>query len=160
MSVQLSEDDQNIIKQLYDLATTESNTWLYHTANFTSDMADNPIALIPDTEALQATRLIPDQTPPRLEMFDFDANTGMMTLVFSETVNVDSFMPNAITLQADETTTLDGRYYRLTEGYPVDENSTTIVFNLTVTDFNEIKRIPSLAISNSTLYLIHDDISN
>ena len=158
VSVQLSEDDQNMIKQLYDLATAESNTWLYHTVNFTSDMADNPVALIPDTEALQVARLIPDQTQPRLEMFDFDANTGMMTLLFSETINVDSFMPSAITLQADETATLDGRYYRLTGGYPVDENSTTIVFNLTVTDFNQIKRIPSLAISNSTLYLIHDDI--
>ncbi|XP_065888525.1 uncharacterized protein [Dysidea avara] len=155
--LQLTAADLNAIKKIYNLATTESDTWLYHSIYLITDMANNSISAIPDTAALRAAMLIQDVNRPKLEAFTFNANTGVMTLLFNETVNVNTFMPTAIILQADSDQTTDGRYYRLTGGTPNLENSTEITFNLTISDSNEIKRIPALAVSNETVYLIHED---
>ncbi len=51
----------------------------------------NSLDLIPTTAALQAERIIPDETRPLLVSFTLDLGTGTLALTFSEVVNASSF---------------------------------------------------------------------
>jgi hypothetical protein len=52
-----------------------------------TDMNSNPSAAVPH---VPSSRLFYDTTPPKLEHFDLDMDTGLLTLSFSEVMNITS----------------------------------------------------------------------
>ena len=151
IEVVLSNDELNEVKRLTFLATNEDSTYIVLEANVINDIAGNDALPIYNTSAKQVTTYIYDTTKPELLSFDFSLSTRRVTLVFSETVNASSLNPTGIIIVNNQSTT-PGQSYRLTNGYLMSTDSTTIIFELTVFDKNAIKALDNLAVSNETLY--------
>ena len=115
--LELSFDDQNLLKGLTDLLTTEANTYLSHTAQMVEDTSGNAIKPIRDTMALQASFVGVDMDRPILISFDYDANSNQVILYFNETVNATTLDPSLITLHNNNSV-----------AYTLHESSTTTDF--------------------------------
>ncbi len=99
IDVTLLSNDFNKIKQITDLATVRGDTYLSITAATVLDMNKNPVVAISMNNALLSRTVQPDTSSPRILGFDFNYNTGEMTIFFDETVNLAVFQPNAISFQ-------------------------------------------------------------
>jgi len=81
---------------------------------------------------------ISDNSPPVLQRFDLDVNSGVLTLSFNEIIDTRSFMPSGLVVQPSDT--VGTLFYRLTGGERVSPLfSDVVVINLTTTDLNGIK---------------------
>ena len=141
--ITLSTDDFNAITATFPLASMEENTFITLAASTVLDTNGNPSVEIPSSIALQITNHTADQTPPTLDDIDFDVNSGRLILVFSESVNVSSFMSSQVTIQNLHSSASE--LYTLTGGMISQPISTTIVVSLTRTDLNELKANLQLA---------------
>ena len=153
VSLALTTEDLNQVKFLFDLAMDISTTFISFTENFGSDLNSNPINAIDLSEAQIASVYNPDITPPQLNGFMFDANLGQLTLTFDETVNVDTFEPRAVTLLADPTQIPQDSSFMLSGGTVLTDNSTTVILQLTTSDFNDIKRLSDLAVEVDSIFI-------
>ena len=149
--INLSVNDFNTITATFPLASTEENTFITLETSTVLDTNGNPSAEIPSNNALQITNHTADQTPPTLDDFDFDVNTGRLTLVFSESVNVSSFMSSQVTIQ--NLHTLATEIYTLNGGMISQPISTTIVVGLTRVDLNQVKANLQLATQGGNTFL-------
>jgi hypothetical protein len=116
------------------------------------------------TAALQASACVADMTPPSLTGFDLDMNaqvtenglnlaSAQLTLRFSETVNLTTFNPSAISIQymmssASTSVSLTGSNLVIST-----YNSNMIVFKLLRSDANAIKAFYSLAKNTTNTFL-------
>ena len=148
IEVTLTEDDLNLVFADTSLATEKENAYIYLEMNVLSDIHLNPNT---PQGPIQTDDYRQDITQPRLQSYDLDLNTGLVTLVFSETVNASLLRPNEITFQNQEHG--PSSTYTLTDGSPIAAVSTIAMFNLSVIDLNEIKARADLAISNETTYI-------
>jgi len=76
------------IKRETGLATTVNNTYINFTSNTISDMEGNAVLEIPPEEEVSVHIFTPDGARPTLRAFDFDLTLEVLTLYFSETVNI------------------------------------------------------------------------
>ena len=143
ISFTLAFDDANYIKNISDLATTEENTFIVLTSETLQDMNGNAIETIEVENAVPVTNLTFDETSPVLQSFNFDLNTGRLTLSFTETVAVS-------TLDVTQVTILDGPTG--VESHVLGDGSTTsspngpvVVIQLSDDDLNRVKQLPVLA---------------
>lgn len=109
---------------------------------------------------LQASYYLPDSVPPTLEYWDFDRNTGKVSLVFSETVYRVFFNFSGVIFVSDSTLSNDTitsvRVQNPTNFTTPEVNSEVIEFTLSEKQFDEVKTLPSLLTSptlNSFLVL-------
>lgn len=145
--------DLNAIKSLGNLASSTGDTYLSLTSFAISDMNGNPVVPIQETDALQVTAYTPDRNRPLLVGFDLDMNLGMITITFSETVNVSTLDVTEISILADEIAS--SQMFQLTEStYSVSDNQPIFVVQIGEMDLNVIKRLLTLAISTNTTYLM------
>ena len=144
----LSPNDINAIFADNALATSPSNTYIYLEQNVLMDIYLNPNDATPPT---LADDYRDDRVRPTLIMFDLDLNAGMLTFVFSETVNASRLRPTEITFQNSQSGATSS--YTLTGGISLPSVSPIVVLNVSVTDQNAIKALPNLAISNETTYI-------
>lgn len=151
--LEISDEDLNAIKFFYDLAVDEDTAFISFDESAVRDLSSNAVRVIDITEARAVQEYTPDVTRPRFTAFTFDANSGIMTLFYDETVNVDSFSPPALTLQADQSEALEGRSHILSGGTVLTVNTTVVMLQLTLDDFNQIKRLPDLATTESNTYI-------
>ena len=86
IDIQLHFDDINELKILTQLATTKSTTFLSINQTMIEDMNGNLVLDIQLTNSKDAGDYIHDLTPPELEKFSLDLNTGILNLTFSEPV--------------------------------------------------------------------------
>lgn len=139
ITVLLSGADLDRVK-VADLATSVGNTYLAIEMGAATDTVGN----MGQAVVLQAGDLVLDDTPPVLESFDFDLDSGMITLSFSEAVNITNFMLNEIVLAEEQIDTTD-----VTNFSPLDSTFSytspmvfrDIVIILSPDELNEIKRI-------------------
>ena len=155
--IMLSADDFNTITATFPLASMEENTFITLAESTVLDTNGNPSVEIPSSNALQITNHTADQISPTLDDFDFDVNSGRLTLVFSESVNVSSFMPSQVTIQ--NLRSLATEIYTLTGGMITQPISTTIVVGLTRTDLNELKANLQLATLAGNTFLSITDMA-
>ena len=148
-NVTLSIDDLNAIKADFNLATQISTTFLAIDPYTLLDMADNPV--LPLVIPQQARDFIPDITSPGLDSASFNFNGGLLSLTFSETINVETFVPTEITLQNDIPT--PPSTLRLSGGNLSMENSTVVVVTLTELDLNQLKDLPNFFTSLMQAYI-------
>ena len=104
VAIVISLYDSNEIKKLTTLATSREDTYLSLTNQTITDMNDNE--LIETASPEQVRNYTEDTTSPTLDSFTIDLDSNILTLFFSETVNVDTLNVEEITLQ-DSQDTLD-----------------------------------------------------
>ena len=149
--IDLSNDDFNAITATFPLATMEINTFLAMEARTVEDMNNIGVEAISPNDAHQITDHLEDNMSPTLQVFDFDLNLGLLTLVLSESVNITSFDVMQVTLQSSDSSpfeqlTLNGGLVSLT-------TSTTIAVTLLISDLNTLKQTPDLASVPSNTFL-------
>jgi hypothetical protein len=92
-------DDLNAIKQMINLATQNDNTYLSLADLAALDMNENPADTIVNTDGLKASDFTPDASPPTLDTFSINMNTGEILLTFSEPVETDTVVPKGMSFQ-------------------------------------------------------------
>lgn len=152
LAIQLSENDANIIKANTNLGTDISNSYLSITGNTILDMNSNNVLPIGNSRALQAVRVVPDDTRAVLRSFTLNMNTGSLSLTFDETVNAATFNVSALTF-ANRAFRSPVRY-SLVDSTHSRVNSATIEVTLSSQDLNAVKAITDLATSASDTYII------
>eukprot|EP00731_Ephydatia_muelleri_P036557 Em0277g2a len=152
----LTQYDLNNIKALTSLLRSNT-TYINNNAGSIADTSGNPVLAQAPEIAILITTLIPDTTNIRLTAFALDVNSGILTLWFSETVQLSTFDPTRLTLQRSVLPSLlastGNDYYTLTGGSATLANNTAIMLKLNITDLNEIKRRPLMATSINNTYL-------
>lgn len=98
----LTEMDLNQIKRRTRLATNLNNTYISISAELISDNTGQPVTPVVTSNSFQAANYTHGTTSPTLSRFVFNTNEGNLTLSFSETVNISTIDPTAITLQNAE----------------------------------------------------------
>ena len=85
----LSSTALNAVKLDSSVATSSSNTFMFMSSQSFRDVGGNPIAAL--TTGLQVNTFIPDSTSPELSSFTLDLDSGLLSLTFSEAIQVSSF---------------------------------------------------------------------
>ena len=93
-----SHFDLNSIKALTNLATSRADIFISLSNSTISDMVRNPIVEVNTSQALGVMNYTADTTDPILRGFNFDLDSGNLTLFFTETVNVSSLDVTQLTL--------------------------------------------------------------
>lgn len=149
IAIQLEEDDANELKRITTIATSTENTFIQFSSNTVQDPAGNLVDAVAETNALQASSVVADTVPPRLEGFSLDLDLRQLVLSFDETVDSSTFAATLITLQDAPSSPLQsvelGSFSRtdspngvqlLVELSPVDFNAITATFPLATMDMN------------------------
>ena len=146
---EISTDNLNYIKQQTNLATNGNNAFLRLLSTAVSDTSG---IFIEESNIFRVSNFTMDTTAPNLVSFDLDMNALELTLVFDETVNTSSLNVGGILLQEFNDTL--GEYYILTDGsFTRDTDSTVFTILLSRVDANEIKRMTSLAIDSTSVFI-------
>ena len=141
--IDLSDYDFNALTAVFPLASMETNTFISMLEGAVKDMQGNNIEEIPTDNALRVTSHEEDRMQPTFSSFDLDLDMGILTLVFSESVNVSSFDPTNITIQSSAST--PSHFFTLTGGLVSQPESTTIDVDFLVADLNTLKQTVGLA---------------
>ena len=99
LTIQLLPYELNLIKRMTELATSRANTWLAVEEGGIVDTFENLLIAIPTNNSLQVDVFIEDSIQPTLTEFDIDLDSGLLVLVFDETVRASSLNVSQITLQ-------------------------------------------------------------
>ena len=151
--VKIHNDDLNILKQRTELATSLADTYIFLSSDTINDTFGNMVTELLQSEAIQATEYTRDATGPRLQSFELDMDTGILTVSFSETVNSSTLNTGGITLY--NMMTESTQFYQLSMAYDsVSEPAPEIKVMLTNDDLNEIKILQQLATSRDNTYMI------
>ena len=107
-------------------------------------MNNNPVVSLNESEALPVSEFTNDTTSPELLSFDLDLTTEILTLLFSETVRVETLDVGQVTIQ-DRLAANSDLYWRLRGGEVITNDSTVVMIRLNNDDLNEIKIRSSVA---------------
>lgn len=157
LEVVLGVEDLNAIKQLYELATSMNDTFLSVDSELVTDVFGNSVEEIPVDNAQQVRDYFGDTVQPRLLAFDLDLDQRILTLFFSETVDVSSLEISSFVLAGR--TSLPRQEHQLMSSFSPSENDSTIELNITREDFNTIKTLTDLATDESDTYLEFDSVA-
>ena len=147
--VYISEEDLNLIKQMDTLANNASNTYLVVDPFSAEDMVGLQVNEIFSSQALPVANFTRDSTSPVLRAFDFDLNTGVLTLSFSETVRSSTLNATELVIQQSEMLVSGVQSYRLEGGDVLTSNNASLQLRLTNDDLNVVKEMIHLATAMS-----------
>ena len=150
IQIMLNNSDLNSIKQLLNLAISETNTFISFTSSAIADMNGNSVESITNTSARMASLLVEDSAPPVLESFVLDLNSSLIVLTFSETVSTPSIDFTKIILQDG---TNASNFYQLLTGSVQEDNSSIITVSILKVDRDNILENLDLATDPSNTYL-------
>ena len=142
LNVTLDFDDLNSIKRMRMLAIDNESTYLSILDHAAFDLAPIPNSLLgePATMALLVTEFTPDVTQPEFIYFELNMATGQLLLVFSETVDINTFNISQVTLQSDSNLLTSNQYYTLdTSMVSSTVDDTDVIITLEARDLNAIK---------------------
>ena len=152
IDIQLPPNLALIIKTTAAIATSVDNTFIAFQMGAVEDLATPANEIVAPLAALQASSVEPDRTGPLVDSFDFDLDSGVLTLRYLEPVNPNTFDGSFITIQDASLATTS---YVLTGGTPL---TTTLSENISITlldaDLNAIKANTGLATSENNTYLV------
>ena len=149
--IELSDVDFNALTASFPLATMETNTFITLLGGTLKDMQGNNIEELPMDNALQVTSHEEDRMRPAFSSFDLDLNLGILTVVFSESVNVTSFDPTRVMFQSSSSS--PSHFFTLTGGLVSQDVSTTIDVDFQVADLNILKQMVGLASAGADTYI-------
>ena len=142
ISLTLSANDLNSIKNMTTIATSRTNTFIFFSSAFISDMNYNTVESILSNNSKQVLMFTPDDTEPVLTEFAVNLTTEILSLTFSEIVNFSSFNPSLLSFHPS---VAPSPGYMLSGGKIITYyNSLVIDFRLLISDLNSIKLDTSL----------------
>ena len=151
----LTPSDFTAIRENADLCDRRSHCYVVASSNTVRDTSSISLTPVPETSPGRlAQSFIYDSVMPVLLHFDLDMNLGLLTLEFSEPVNIDS-------IQLEEITLVSGANASSSEQFTVPASSTTNSSNGDMTvyvyipqgaDLNTLKSL-SLATNSSDTYI-------
>ncbi len=162
IDVYLSTNGLNGLKQMRNLCTSRQNCYMTVSATMIRDPYGRSNMPISGIDALSALSFTVDRVSPELISWSLDMNGGVMTLSFSETVDITTFQITELTLQSSANTPVTlftlTSYSRL---IPADAASEFVV-RLSMNDINTIKVRDDIgtSIDTSFLALTSDAISD
>ena len=148
----LGDNDFNEITSLFLLGTMESNTFITMISGAVEDMNTNPSVAISSSNALQITNHTQDNSRPSLIGFDLDMDANLLTLTFSESFNLTSFLASQITLQSHSSSPVYMHTLNNAGEASLPE-STIIELILSEYDVNQLKSNVDLASRAANTYL-------
>jgi hypothetical protein len=149
VTITLSTDDANTLKEKTTLAVTAADTFITFTADAVRDMAKvAPKQIEALTTGLQAAVVQGDVTDPTLTGHDLNMNTGVLRLTFSETMLASSLAPTAFTLHSAPSGTATA--VPLTAGVVSTTNSKILTITLDAVDMNNLKFDTTLAVDEAS----------
>ena len=155
ITISLGFTDRNAIKRLLDLGTSEMDTYISISSDAFNDMNGNELQEISRHDAINATEVIMDETPPHLVYFDLNLTSEILSLTFDETVNASSLHPSSIVIQAAEFTPMVSlpQWHQLGGGVGSVGDNHIIHILLNTTDLNEIKQLTDIATAPNNTYI-------
>jgi len=160
MLLYLSTDDHFAVNAIFDLAQSETDTYMTAATYTVRDMAGNRLYAIPDGQALPVSTYTPDTTSPNLEQFTLDMDTGVVVMDFDETMLYTSFAAGMLTFQETEvydSEDVNYEMYALTTDTTADfsgNSSTQWTFVLCKDDIDSLKYYQSLAVDQNSTNLV------
>jgi len=154
--VHLSLVDMNELKRL-EIGNRVERTWLVVTEYMIkSQFANAVLPLLNGVNAMNAVSYHADVTAPVLLKFDLSEQNNALTLYFSETIRASTFAVSAVTVQG--ASAWDGSNlskFSLTGSSQLAAvaDGTVLVVQLSSSDYNEVKRRPSMCTSSANTYL-------
>jgi len=91
--INVGQEDFNSVTANIGLYTSLEDSYISLTSAAIMDASDNPVVPI---SGLHASDYIPDRIQPELSQFEFDLNTGILLLTFTETVSLLNLNPPGI----------------------------------------------------------------
>lgn len=149
VEIRLSRFDLNSLKLNRNVATGISNTYLSVSSEFATDTNHNNNTA---SNGIRASSFTPDTTSPELQAFEFDLNSGVLLLTFSEPVNASSFNASALTLQSSSAVA-EVYYHLLNLSYVASNDGPLVFVILSETDLNAIKQISALCTNPSNCFI-------
>ena len=99
VNISLAYDDVQQIKYRPRLATVLSNTFIALKADTVNDVKGINMIAITRKEALKASFFVEDSTSPEVKGVELNMNSGIISVSFSEFVDVNTFTPADLTFQ-------------------------------------------------------------
>jgi hypothetical protein len=150
-TLRLIPDDLTAIKQRGDLASALDSSYLRVESTFAQDMAGNAVTAREVNDGLQATTFINDASQPTLVSVQLSMDTGALIMSFSESVDDTTLQVSQLTIQSSGDGT--GASHTLTGGDIGLVQHDIIEVNLTTSDMNAIKALPTLATSTANSFV-------
>ena len=150
INVYLSFHDVNVIKNMTRLATRQRNTYLSFSALLVNDTNSNQVIPISNGSATLADVFVEDLKRPELTGFSLNLTNEILTLSFSETVNIATMNLEEITLQNDK---MGSIYRKLTGGTIISGNGPFVDVILNKNDLNFIKQFRQFCTSENNTFI-------
>ena len=154
--VNLAGYDSDNIKAILSLAKSEASTAISISKYAASDMSELSAQPIPAYEALpiKSGGYTPDTTGPTLLMFNLDADSSVLTLIFDETVDASSLRLYQLTLQSHDMMGEENYTdYTLRQRMITLPDSPILDLQLDFNDIRAIKSDQNLATTPNDTYL-------
>ena len=144
------DKDFFLLQSMDTVGTSEDDTFLTITSKAGTDFAGNDLLNYSCPWPLAVSSVKPDLTPPMLMIFHLDLNANILTLTFTEYINVSTFNPMGLTLVNG---TNGSVMYTLTDSSAIMVGLTSLTVNLSAEDANSIRSLTDLATTVSDTYL-------
>ena len=151
LDIELSYFDFNSISFIPRLASNLNLTFISYGANFIKDIFGTNILALTREDAVMASIYIPDSTRPQLLEFDFNVDKSLLTLYFSEAIDLATLRTDQLTILADNRSSIFMQLSELDDSIYL--NMTALLIPLTRNFTNLIKLNPNLATSSSNTFL-------
>lgn len=157
--VDLDKADLDAMKSFRNLCTGKADTFLSMDSKVVRDFSERDALPLAVDKAIQVNDYDGDATPPNLDGFEFSLDNGqgkgVLTLSFSEVVDITQKQLTSIIFQDAATPTIDA--VRLTGGTVTEtDTDTTMTIELDDADLNAIKHVDGLAVSATTTFISID----
>jgi hypothetical protein len=152
----LSDEDLDAIKAITNLFISPGSSYMSFNEDVVTDMAvpANKVTPVLDTSAERASAFKADNLQPAVESFDLDMTAELLTIYFSETVDSDSVVFPAITLQKSATVGTSAHGHVSLTGGKVTHTTDipSLQIKLSTADVNRLKTA-KIGMDTSSTYL-------
>ena len=151
-SVILGRANINEVKRIRGLCTEVTNCFMTATVSSVLDLHGRGANAIPNGQALMAQVLFPDVTPPVVDSWELDMDTGRIIISFAETVDITTSLPDSLVLSSSINGLISHQLSSMAELSPRDA-AVVLTVQMTPGDINTIKENNLLGTSRNNSYL-------
>ena len=139
--INVLKSDLDAIKRIPMLLSSINNSFISFPSSMCVDIAGNQVLEINRTQATAATLYISDIKGPRINDWSLDMDSGIISLTFSEPVNISSIMFPGIGLQSTFNSSQSAGI-RLRDGIVLNQDHDTVVYiQISRDDLNLMKQL-------------------
>ena len=157
VTLDLADDDEVALKESTTLATSTDDTFITITSFAFTDGAGMMVTGIPPNNALQASNVVIDMSPPTLVSFRYEAPSDrpgiVVSLEFSEVINITTLNVSELTLQSAASIMNAAQTYILSDPDLPSSHVQTVNINVSQSDFLMLQSLAPLGTTIDTTYI-------